>query len=118
MREGGTIVIHSMDRLAQNLDDLRRIMQNLTKAGIGVEFVKEVLIFTSDDLSTATLLLSVVGNFAEFGRSLLREQQHEGITLTKQRGTYCGRKKALALAQAGEEKAHLAREFGISRETV
>jgi DNA invertase Pin-like site-specific DNA recombinase len=127
VREGDTVVIHSMDRLARNLDDLRRIVQSLTKAGIRVEFVKEGLIFTGDDSPMATLLLSVMGAFAEFERSLLRERQREGIALAKKRGVYRGRKKALDAsqaenlrkrAQAGEEKAHLAREFGISRETV
>ena len=127
VREGDTVVVHSMDRLARNLDDLRRIVQNLTKAGIRVEFVKEGLIFTGDDSPMATLLLSVMGAFAEFERSLLRERQREGIALAKQRGAYRGRKRALAPAQAeilrqrardGEKKAHLAREFEISRETV
>ena len=127
VREGDTVVVHSMDRLARNLDDLRRVVQDLTQAGIRVEFVKEGLIFTGDDSPMATLLLSVMGAFAEFERSLLRERQREGIALAKQRGAYRGRKKALSNAQAavlrqrakaGEEKAHLAREFGISRETV
>ena len=127
VREGDTVVVHSMDRLARNLDDLRRIVQDLTKAGIRVEFVKEGLIFTGDDSPMATLLLSVMGAFAEFERSLLRERQREGIALAKQRGAYRGRKRALAPAQAeilrqrardGEKKAHLAREFEISRETV
>lgn len=99
----------------------------MTKAGIRVEFVKERLIFTGDDSPMATLLLSVMGAFAEFERSLLRERQREGIALAKKRCVYRGREKALAAAQAetlrkraqaGEEKAHLAREFGISRETV
>jgi DNA invertase Pin-like site-specific DNA recombinase len=127
VREGDTVVVHSMDRLARNLDDLRRLVQDLTKTGIRVEFVKEGLIFTGDDSPMATLLLSVMGAFAEFERSLLRERQREGITLAKQRGAYRGRKKALTLAQAaslrqraraGEKKALLAREFGLSRETV
>ncbi|NSW84474.1 MAG: recombinase family protein [Syntrophothermus sp.] len=127
VREGDTVVVHSMDRLARNLDDLRRIVQSLTKVGIRVEFVKEGLIFTGDDSPMATLLLSVMGAFAEFERSLLRERQREGIALAKKRGVYRGRKKALDAAQAeslrkraraGEEKAHLARAFGISRETV
>ena len=127
VREGDTVVVHSMDRLARNLDDLRRLVQVLTKAGIRIEFVKEGLAFTGDDSPMSTLLLSVMGAFAEFERSLLRERQREGIALAKQRGVYHGRKKALAPDQAaqlcqralsGEEKAHLAREFGISRETV
>ena len=65
--------------------------------------------------------------FAEFERALLRERQREGIALAKQRGAYRGRNKALApdqitalraRAAAGEPKAHLARTFGISRETL
>jgi DNA invertase Pin-like site-specific DNA recombinase len=75
----------------------------------------------------ATLLLSVMGAFAEFERALIRERQREGIALAKRRGAYRGRKKALSTAraeeliqrvQAGEAKAPLARELGISRETL
>jgi len=126
-RDGDTVVVHSMDRLARNLDDLRRLVQLLTGRGIRVEFVKEHLTFTGEDSPMATLLLSVMGAFAEFERALIRERQREGIALAKQRGVYRGRKKALsaeAVAElhrrvaAGEKKAHLAREFGISRETL
>ena len=75
----------------------------------------------------ANLMLSVMGAFAEFERALLRERQREGIALAKQRGAYRGRKKSLSPEQAavlkqrvaaGEKKAGLAREFGISRETL
>ena len=75
----------------------------------------------------ANLMLSVMGAFAEFERALIRERQREGIALAKQRGVYRGRKKALLpekvaelgrRAGAGEQKAKLAREFGISRETL
>jgi len=127
VREGDTVLVHSMDRLARNLDDLRRLVQGLTRRGIRIEFVKEGLTFTGDDSPVATLMLSVMGTFAEFERALLRERQREGISLAKQRGAYKGRKKALGpdqakalqqRAQAGEPKASLAREFGISRETL
>ncbi|WP_288109054.1 recombinase family protein [Limnobacter sp.] len=126
-REGDTVVVHSMDRLARNLDDLRRLVQQLTKRGIRIEFVKESLTFTGEDSPMANLLLSVMGAFAEFERALIRERQREGIALAKQRGAYRGRKKALVddqvielrrRAVAGEQKATLAREFGISRETL
>lgn len=75
----------------------------------------------------ATLLLSVMGAFAEFERALIKERQREGIVLAKHRGVYRGRRKALtpdqvdelkASAAAGTPKATLARKFGISRETV
>ncbi len=45
VREGDTVVVHSMDRLARNLDDLRRIVQGLTQRGVRMEFVKEGVIF-------------------------------------------------------------------------
>lgn len=127
MREGDTVVVHSMDRLARNLDDLRRLVHSLTQRGVRIEFVKESLSFTGEDSPMANLMLSVMGAFAEFERALIRERQREGISLAKQRGAYRGRKKALApdrvlelrrRAAAGEKKAPLAREFGISRETL
>ncbi len=127
VREGDHIVIHSMDRLARNLDDLRRIVQILTGKKVSIEFIKEHLIFTGEDSPMSHLMLSVMGAFAEFERSLIRERQREGIQLAKKRGAYRGRKKALsefditqlkARIQEGEKKAHLAREYGISRETI
>ena len=127
VRDGDTMVVHSMDRLARNLDDLRRLVQGLTQRGVRIEFVKEHLTFTGEDSPMANLMLSVMGAFAEFERALIRERQREGIALAKQRGAYRGRKKALApervaelcrRAAAGEKKAQLAREFGISRETL
>lgn len=127
VREGDTMVVHSMDRLARNLDDLRRLVQQLTGRGVRIEFIKEGLTFTGEDSPMANLMLSVMGAFAEFERALLRERQREGIALAKQQGAYRGRKKSLSpekaaalkkRADAGEKKAGLAREFGISRETL
>jgi DNA invertase Pin-like site-specific DNA recombinase len=127
IREGDTVIVHSMDRLARNLDDLRRLVQELTKSGIRIEFIKENLTFTGEDSPMANLMLSVMGAFAEFERELIRERQREGIALAKQRGVYKGRKKSLSPQQAaslrqrvseGQQKAELAREYGISRETL
>ena len=75
----------------------------------------------------ATLLLSVMGAFAEFERALILERQREGIAAAKARGAYTGRKPALTdeqarelreRAAAGERKSALAKEYDISRETV
>ncbi len=127
LREGDTLVVHSMDRLARNLDDLRRLVQALTQRGVCIEFVKEHLTFTGEDSPMANLMLSVMGAFAEFERALLRERQREGIALAKRRGAYRGRKKALSpermtelrsRAAAGEKKTQLSRDFNISRETL
>ena len=108
VRTGDTVVVHSMDRLARNLDDLRRIVQTLNRKGIRIEFVKEHLTFTGEDSPMANLMLSVMGAFAEFERALIHERQREGIALAKQRGAYKGRKKSLAgdgLAQLRERLA-------------
>jgi DNA invertase Pin-like site-specific DNA recombinase len=127
VRDGDTVVVHSMDRLARNLDNLRRLVQELTKRGIRIEFVKENLTFTGEESPMANLMLSVMGAFAEFERELIRERQREGIALAKQRGAYQGRKKVLSPDQVtilrqrvavGEQKAKIARDIGISRETL
>lgn len=128
-REGDTVAVHSMDRLARNLDDLRHIVKGLTGRGVRVEFVKEGLVFTGEDSPMANLMLSVMGAFAEFERALILERQREGIAAARRRGVYKGRKRSRSRsperagelrrrAAAGEAKAALAREFDISRETL
>jgi DNA invertase Pin-like site-specific DNA recombinase len=127
LRDGDVLLVHSMDRLARNLDDLRRIVTELTARGVQVQFVKEGMLFTGEDTAMSKLLLSVTGAFAEFERSLLKERQREGIAIAKKAGVYKGRKPSRtpervtelrARVAAGEKKAGLAREFGISRETL
>jgi len=127
VREGDVVVVHSMDRLARNVDDLRRLTNDLTGRGCRVQFVKEGLTFTGDDSPMSSLLLSVLGAVAQFERELIRERQREGIAAAKRKGIYTGRRKALEphqvedlkrRAAAGEKRAALARELGISRETL
>src|ERR1700678_100838 len=55
LRDGDTLVVHSMDRLARNLVDLRRMVSELTAKGVKVEFVKESLTFTGRDSPMANL---------------------------------------------------------------
>lgn len=126
-RAGDTLVIHSLDRLARNLTDLKSIVAQLTGKGVTVEFVKERLTFTGEDSPMSHLLLNLMGAFAEFERAIIRERQAEGIALAKTRGVYRGRVSKLTPAQAselkqraasGETKADLARHYGISRETL
>ena len=127
LRSGDTLIVHSMDRLARNLDDLRNIVRVLTDKGAKVQFVKESLIFTGEDSPMSTLLLSVMGAFAEFERSLIKERQKEGIELAKQRGAYKGRKHSLDEAKklrildqlrSNISKSRIAQEVGVSRETL
>ena len=127
VREGDTVVVHSMDRLARNLDDLRALVREFTDGGIAVEFVREHMTFTGKDSPMQQLMLSLLGAVAEFERALIRERQREGIELAKKRGVYKGRRPSLApdqvtemrqLAAGGTPKTELARQFGIHRDTV
>jgi DNA invertase Pin-like site-specific DNA recombinase len=127
VRSGDTVIVHSMDRLARDQNDLHRIVQILTGKGVRIEFVKEHLTFTGDDSPISRLMLSVMGAVHEFERALIKERQLEGIALAKKRGAFKGRKKLLSQAEVvelrqrvndGMSKAQVAREFGISRETL
>ena len=127
VRSGDTVVVPSMDRLAVNLEELRGIVLKLVRRGVQLVFAREKLCFKGGDAETARLLLSAMQACAQFERALLLERQREGIALARERGAYCGRKRALTNDQAqelrqraasGEPKAALAREFGISRETL
>ncbi|AIK96232.1 recombinase family protein [Candidatus Odyssella acanthamoebae] len=127
VRDGDTVVVHSLDRLARNLDDLRRLVQELTVKEVKVQFIKENLTFTGEDSPMAHLLLSVMGAFAEFERALIRERQMEGIAIAKKKGIYKGRKRALSEEQlkdmqlriaSGQKKAHIAKSLGVSRVTL
>ncbi|RYE05575.1 MAG: recombinase family protein [Rickettsiaceae bacterium] len=126
-RDGDTIIVHSMDRLARNLDDLRRIVFDLNKRQVNIQFIKEGLTFTGEDSPMSKLLLSVMGSVAEFERSLIKERQREGIELAKKKGIYKGRKNALdneqviaihARIKQGESKTAIAKDLQISRETL
>ena len=127
LREGDTFIICSMDRLARNLDDLRKIVKRLTEKGVKVQFLKENLIFTGDDSPMSNLLLSMMGAFSEFERSLILERQREGIAVAKAKGKFKGRKPSLSadqakelreLAASGLTKTKLAKHFSVSRQTV
>lgn len=127
VREGDTIHVHSMDRLARNVDDLRQLVDSLTGRGVRVYFRREGMEFAGDDNAMSRLLLTMLGAVAEFSRAQLLENQREGIAKAKAAGKYKGRKAILNKAQvaelkarvaAGEAKAALAREYKMSRQTL
>jgi len=126
-RKGDSVLIHSMDRLARNVDDLRKLVKELTDKGAKVQFMKENLVFTGDESPMANLLLSLLGAIAEFERAIIKERQREGIQLAKARGAYKGRKQEMTDERIeiirqrvanGEPKARIARTMGISRDTL
>jgi DNA invertase Pin-like site-specific DNA recombinase len=128
VREGDTLVVHSMDRMARNTEDLLRLVRELNDKRVTVEFVKERLSFSGDSADPmAHLMMTMLAGFAQFERSMIRERQREGIAIAKTKGVYKGRKPSLDADQvealksriaSGEKKAVVARDLGISRETL
>jgi len=128
LREGDALLVHSMDRLARNVEDMLRIVRELNHKGVSVQFMKENMVFAShSEDPRSMLMMTMLAAFAQFERSLIRERQREGIAIAKTKGKYKGRKPALNTEQitqmreriaTGVAKAKVAREFKISRETL
>lgn len=127
VREGDHLFVHSMDRLARNLVDLRKIVSDLNSRGVQVTFKKENLTFNGSDEPISVLLLNVIGAVAEFERAIIRERQAEGIRIAKTKGVYKGRKNSLTseqtmeaarMVETGVPKAKIARDLKCSRETL
>ncbi|WP_300803098.1 recombinase family protein [uncultured Desulfovibrio sp.] len=127
LREGDVLHIHSIDRLARNLQDLLHLIESLNARAVAVVFHKEGLTFSGKEDPFQKLQLQIIGAVAQFERALLRERQREGIAIAKAEGKYKGRKPALTSEQvkearqmvaAGQCKQDVARYFGISRTTL
>lgn len=127
-RDGDILFVHSMDRLARNVEDMLRIVRELNDKGVDVRFEKENMSFTSGkDDPRSMLLFGVLASFAQFERALIGERQREGIAIAKAKGVYKGGKPKLKLEQVeemkkliieGVPKAAVARRFKVSRETL
>lgn len=129
VREGDSLYVHSLDRLARNLADLLNLVEDLTGRGVSVHFLGEKLDFDAgkDASPTSKLMLSMIGAFAEFERSMIRRRQAEGIALAKERGAYKGRQRSVTdkqinaikeMIDQGVPMAVAARKVGISRTTA
>jgi DNA invertase Pin-like site-specific DNA recombinase len=129
VREGDRVIIHSLDRLARNLDHLRSVVKTLLSKGVEVEFISESLVFKGDDSPMSTLLLCMLGAIAEFELALIRERQREGIAIARAKGVYArrGRDRALKNEEVtklkqwvseGMQKTWIAKQLGIGRHSV
>ncbi|WP_284357148.1 recombinase family protein [Pseudomonas putida] len=125
VRDGDTIHVHSIDRLARSLADLLTLVTDLRIAGVCVHFHKEQLLFTSEVNPTQELMLSMMGAVAEFERAIIKERQREGIAKAKAKGVYRGRVKKVddqaildAMGQEGASFRKVAADLGVSLSTV
>ena len=123
-RDGDTIYIHDFSRLARNTQDLLHLVETFNTKGVHLVSSKENI-----DTSTPTgkLLLTVIAAIAQFERENLKERQLEGIKIGKNKGLYKGRKPVKVdnfeehynrWKNREVSKASLARELGISRQTL
>ncbi len=121
LRQGDTLVVTRIDRLARSMKDLQDIVHELKGKGVALKATEQPI-----DTSTAAgkAFLDMLGVFAEFETNLRRERQAEGIEAAKARGAYKGGKSRIdpeairKLAAEGMKPTHIARELGISRGSV
>lgn len=128
VREGDTLHIHSIDRLARNLADLQAIVARLNSKGVIVEFHKEKLTFSADSSNPMnTLMMQMMGAFGEFERSMIKERQAEGIAKALKQGIKFGAAPKFTAPQieeikarraAGESVVELSKAFATSRQTI
>lgn len=130
LRDGDTLYVHSIDRLARSLRDLLNVVEDLLGRGVKIIFHKEGMTFDGVNPNPSQeLYLKVLGSVAEFERQMIRERQREGILLARQRNAYdkCGRKPSLTPKQIedikarlalGESVSALAKEYEVSRQTI
>lgn len=127
-RDGDTVVVSSMDRLARSVVDLNQIVEELISKGVAVEFITERVTFRPGAADPfAEFQLNIMASFAQLERAITKERQAEGISAAKARGVYRGRARKLTaeqLAQAreliatGVPKSQVARRLSIDRSTL
>lgn len=125
IRDGDSVVVHDISRLARNIQDLHFLVEEITSKGASLHFVKEGLSFSSDKSEPMNvLLLSMLGAVYQFEREIMRERQKEGIAAAKAKGKFTGRKKTIndedimRLVNEGKSIRKVADVLGISMSSV
>ena len=125
LREGDVLVVWKLDRLSRSLKDLLHIMERVREAGAGFRSLTEAV-----DTTTAAgrMMMQMLGSFAEFERSMVRERTRAGLVAARDRGVKVGRPAKLSLHQQQEiirtvragskTAADAARVFGLHRSSI
>ncbi len=130
-REDDIIFCADLSRWGRSMVDIRNSITFLTSKGVTVKFLKENLTFSNDKLDPMSdLLLGILSSLAEWERAVIKSRQMEGVKIAQQNNVYkerCGRKPKLTTEQvhevktkvsAGVARAAVAKEYGVSRQTV
>jgi len=123
LREGDSLVVTKLDRLARSMRDLLATADRISSKGASLRILAMNL-----DTSTATgkLMFNVLGSVAEFEREMMLERQREGVAKAKAQGKFKGRaptarakaSEVEAMLAAGERPAEVAKKLGIGRSSV
>lgn len=123
VREGDSLIVTKLDRLARKIGDIYDISARLKKKGVGLTILN---IGMDTSTPTGQLILNILGSVAQFEREIMHERQREGIAVAKREGRYKGRKpisedktaRIRQLKAKGVKPVEIAREVGVSRSTV
>jgi DNA invertase Pin-like site-specific DNA recombinase len=125
VREGDTLVVWRLDRLARSLHQLIETVHGLEQRGIALKSITEPHIDTSTP--GGRLVFNIFGSIAEFERAIIRERTKAGVAAAKARGRNGGRPPKLTgeradharnLLAAGSSVSSVARSMGVSRAAV
>lgn len=125
LRDGDTVHVHDISRMARNVGDLLELVESLRNRGVTLKFHKENMTFTPDKNDPMQeLMLTMLGGIYQFERSMMLERQREGIAIAKKEGKYKGRpqsvdrEKIAKLLQEGVSIRKTAAQLNISPSTV
>ncbi|RDC60880.1 putative transposon Tn552 DNA-invertase bin3 [Alteripontixanthobacter maritimus] len=122
VRDGDTLIVTRLDRLARSVADLHQVIEKLSAKGVGFRCLNQSGVDT--DTSTGKLMLAVLGAVAQFENDIRRERQMEGIAKAKAEGRYKGRPATIdpeeikAMRERGLGASQIAREMNIGRASV
>jgi len=131
LRNGDTLYVHSMDRLARDQIHLQEIMKHLIHKGVTVKFIQEGMTFEGgQDNPVSMMMLQIIGAVAQFGRKTIKRNQLEGIASAKIKGTRSGkpfgnqpldmkrRDEAIELCKQGMNISQIAKAMKLSRPSI
>jgi DNA invertase Pin-like site-specific DNA recombinase len=122
-RDGDTIVVTKLDRLARSVTHLGTLLDQLTAKGVSLRILN---LGVDTGTPTGKLILTVMGGIAQFEREMMLERQREGIAKAKEEGKYRGRKPTAraktdeirALNAQGLSMGDIAKRLGIGKGSV
>jgi len=125
IREGDTLYVHDISRLARNIKDLHSLVEQVNGKGVTIKFMKEGLTFSGNKADPMSeLLLSMLGAVYQFERAIMLERQKEGVQIAKAQGKYKGRKKTIDddeitnMLVSGVSMRKTAKQLGVSLSSV